>query len=74
MALGKTPTPVRLYVDDDARLPKRLAHLLQDRIDSLTDTIVGGNMPFEKYNELTGWVRGLREALQMAEDLSKELE
>jgi hypothetical protein len=65
--------PVRVYADEDRRLPRRLATELEKRISGYSETIISGSLTFDRYQNLTGLVAGLREALQMAEDLSKEL-
>jgi hypothetical protein len=65
--------PVRIFVSDDERLPRRLVPLLQRKIDAYTGTIMAGQLEFPKYKELTGVVQGLREALQIAEELSREM-
>lgn len=73
MALGKTNIPVRVYAEEDIRLPRRLQKDLEDKIAGYTQTIMQGQLTIERYKELTGKVAGLREALQIAEEIVREL-
>lgn len=66
--------PVRIYADEDVRLPRRLAKFLQDRIDSYSKTVLQGGCTPELYKELTGKIAGLSEALREAEEIGKALE
>jgi len=70
----KKPTePVRIYAEDDIRLPKRLAAVLQERIEGYSDTILSGSCDLYQYKSLTGTIAGLREALQICDDIVTEL-
>ena len=64
---------VRIHVEDDVRLPRRLEAVLKEKIDGYTGTVMNGKLKPELYYELTGKVAGLREALQLAQTLAKEL-
>lgn len=66
--------PVRFYAEDDIRVPRRMVAILQEKIAGYTDTVMGGSLSIERYNFLTGYVAGLREALQVAEEIVKELD
>jgi hypothetical protein len=66
--------PVRIYADDDVRLPRRLSKFLQERIDSYSKTVLQGGCTPELYKELTGKIAGLSEALRECESISKEIE
>jgi hypothetical protein len=76
MAFAESPRaePVRLYADDDARLPRRLSKVLQDKIDGYSRTVLDGSLTPERYKQLTGQIAGLREALRECEELAKSLE
>jgi hypothetical protein len=64
---------VRLYSSDDVRLPKRLAALLQQRIDGLSAEVLHGQMSRGEYRFSTGQILGLRQALEFCEEIAKEL-
>ena len=66
--------PVRIHVDDDVRLPRRLRKFLQERIDGYSKTVLQGNCTHELYKELTGKIAGLTEALRKCDEISKEIE
>lgn len=66
--------PVRLYAEDDVRVPRRMVAILREKIAGYTDTVMAGHLSEASYNYLTGCVAGLREALQVAEDVAKELD
>lgn len=66
--------PVRIYADDDSRLPRRLSAILQDKIDRYSVTVIEGQLSFERYKQLTGQITGLKEALRECEEMSKTLE
>lgn len=70
----KNSDPVRLYAEDDIRVPRRMVAVLREKIDGYTDTVMAGHLSIEAYNYLAGSVAGLREALQVAEDIAKELD
>jgi|HubBroStandDraft_1064217.scaffolds.fasta_scaffold500700_2 hypothetical protein len=83
MARGELPEPipgrssfepVRLYSEDDVRLPRRLSVFLQKKIDGYSETVLDGQCTPELYHELTGKIAGLKEALREAQELAKELE
>lgn len=66
--------PVRLYAEEDIRVPRRMVAILREKIDGYTDTVMAGHLSVEEYNYLAGSVAGLREALQVAENIASELE
>lgn len=75
MALADNrPSPVRIHVDEDVRLPRRLSAILQDKIDRYSVTVIEGQLSFDRYKQLTGQITGLKEALREAEEMSKTLE
>lgn len=74
MSTRPTPSePVRLYVGDDARLPRRLSHFLQEEIERLSAEVLNGQLTPENYRFYTGRISGLRMALDEAERISEEL-
>jgi len=74
MSTRPTPSePVRLYVGDDARLPRRLAHVFRERIDQLSTDVLNGRLSPEDYRSYTGQIAGLRFCLDEAERISEEL-
>jgi len=74
MALGKPSEPVRLYVEDDARMPRRLSAWIKQRIDDISETVLTGQLLEKEYRFMTGQIAGLREALSECEEIAKELE
>ena len=66
--------PVRLYADDDARLPVRLSKVLQNRIDGLSETVLDGQLSEKDYRSFTGQIIGLRHALSECEKIGNELD
>lgn len=73
MAQGRPAEPVRLYTDDDARLPVRLKKVLQERIDSVSEAVLTGQLSDRDYRYQAGQLQGLRDALSVCEIISKEL-
>lgn len=65
--------PVRVYAEDDARLPVRLSKVLQDRIASMSELVIAGHLSEGDYRSRTGHIAGLREALTECERIGKEL-
>lgn len=65
--------PVRLYAEDDIRLPRMLAKVLKDRINDLSGVVLQGQLDDRDYSFYTGHILGLREALQECERIDKEL-
>ena len=51
-----------------------LVHLLKDQRESVKEDMVRGMMSFEMYHKQCGVVRGLDYAVQLIEDLAKQLE
>jgi hypothetical protein len=76
MALVKPegPSPVRIHVDEDTRMPRRLRKFLEDRIAGYSKTVLQGGCTPELYKELTGKIGGLNEALRECEEIAKTLE
>lgn len=72
MARGNE-SPVRLYAEDDVRLPRRLATYLKERIESLSVTVLQGQLSHDEYKDFTGQIRGLKAALQECESIAEEL-
>lgn len=72
MALGNQE-PVRLYAEDDARLPKHLARVIQDRIDGLSESVLSGQLTELNYRSTTGQITGLKFALSECERIVKDL-
>ena len=73
MALANKAEPVRMYSDDDARLPVRLSKVLQDRIESLSETVLDGQLNEKDYRFFTGQIFGLRQALSECDRIATEL-
>lgn len=65
--------PVRIYSEDDERLPVRLSNVLQDRIASMSELVIAGHLSEGDYRSRTGHIAGLREALSECERIGKEL-
>jgi hypothetical protein len=75
MPRSKEPVePVRIYAEDDIRLPKRLAAVLVERIEGYSDTILSGSCDLYQYKSITGQIAGLREALRICEEIVTELQ
>jgi hypothetical protein len=72
MARGEA-SPVRLYAEDDVRLPRRLSTFLKDQIEALSTTVLEGGLSQDGYKEFTGQIRGLKTALIECERLTKEI-
>lgn len=66
-------TPVRIYSEDDVRLPARLNRILQDRIDAISQYILTGQLSERDYRFCAGKLEGLREALSDSSQIGKEL-
>lgn len=73
MALGKPSEPVRIYAEDDARLPRRLDKAISDRIAALSETVLAGQLSERDYRSFTGQIEGLKFALSECENISMEL-
>jgi hypothetical protein len=74
MALVRPGTePLRLYAEDDARLPRRLDKTLRDKIETLSESVLNGQLNERDYRFFTGQITGLREALSECERIAKEL-
>ena len=74
MALVKAPNePLRMYAEDDARLPRYLAKVLQDRIDGLSETVLSGQLSEKDYRFSTGQITAFKEALSECERIGREL-
>jgi len=65
--------PVRLYAEDDIRLPRVLAKFLKDRINDISIAVLQGQLTDQNYRFCTGQISGLREALQECERIDNEL-
>ena len=73
MARGEAQSPVRLYSTDDVRLPRRLATYLKEQIESLSETVLQGQLSADQYKEFTGRISGLKMALNECERISEEI-
>jgi hypothetical protein len=75
MALGKQQSaePVRFYVGDDHRLPRRLSAFLTEQIAQLSHTVLQGQLSHDDYKDFTGQLRGLKLALEECERIATEL-
>lgn len=74
MALAsQQQSPVRLYVDDDSRLPRRLSTFLKGQIENLSLTVLQGQLSHDDYKDFTGQIRGLNTALEECERITKEI-
>lgn len=66
--------PVRIYAEEDRRLPRRLAKVLQDQIDNETEALVAElDKTFEDVKRRQGYIAGLRWALQECQSADKEI-
>lgn len=65
--------PVRIYAEEDFRMPYRLAKFLREQIAAHSQTVLDGNLTSENYKQFTGIIRGLQIALDEADRLTKEL-
>ena len=66
-------TPVRIYAEDDARLPAMLSQFLQKRIDGMSELVLAGHLSEGDYRSRTGHIAGLREALTECRRIGEEL-
>jgi len=74
MALAsQQQSPVRMYVDDDVRLPRRLSTFLKERIDNLSVSVLQGELKADDYRSLTGMIRGFQIALDECERITEEI-
>lgn len=74
MARGNAQeSPVRLYADDDVRLPRRLSTYLKERIENLSVTVLHGQLKPEEYKDFTGEIRGLKYALDECDRITEEI-
>ena len=73
MAVMPQKEPIRLYAEDDARLPRRLATSLTDRIATLSETVLNGQLDEKQYRQFTGELNGLKFALSECERIDTEL-
>lgn len=73
MAQGNEP--VRLYVDDDRRLPVRLAQNLQRLVDEQKTHLCKGNAvkDFAHYQRIVGRIEAYEEALAICANINKDL-
>lgn len=73
MPRAESTQPVRLYVEDDIRLPRRLSTFLKERIDDFSVTVLDGQLSPEDYKFYAGRIAGLRSALEECERIAKEI-
>lgn len=74
MAQGNAE-PVRLYVDEDRRLPVRLKTVLEREIAAHTETLTKGNAvkDYAAYQRIVGKIDGLKFALEECANINKDL-
>lgn len=73
MPRAEATQPVRLYVEDDVRLPRRLSTFLKEQIEGLSVTVLDGQLSPENYKFYAGQIAGLRSALEECERIAKEI-
>lgn len=73
MPRAEATQPVRLYVEDDVRLPRRLSTFLKEQIDGFSGTVLDGQLSPEDYKFYAGQIAGLRSALEECERIAKEI-
>lgn len=73
MPRAESTQPVRLYVEDDVRLPRRLSTFLEEQIESYSVTVLDGQLSPENYKFYAGQIAGLRSALEECERIAKEI-
>lgn len=73
-SMGERPEPVRLYAEEDHRLPARLAGSLKEQIAQKVEALSSGYaLNFPEYRERVGELAGLRLALGICEQIEKQL-
>jgi hypothetical protein len=66
--------PVRIYAEEDRRLPRRLAVIIQAQINSETDALVDGmDATFPEVKRRQGYIAGLKWCLQECQSADKEI-
>lgn len=70
----KPVEPVRLYVEDDHRLPRTVERELTKHRASLVEGLMTGSAKdFAEYREKVGEIRGLDIAIRICQDAKKDL-
>jgi hypothetical protein len=74
MAQGSAE-PVRIYVDEDRRLPVRLSAAIEREIAQRTERLTKGNAvkDFAEYQRIVGVIEGLKFALDQCANITKDL-
>lgn len=68
------PEPVRIYAEDDHRLPAHLAGRLVREIESRKEALASNYaVDFPDYKQRVGEIAGLKAALEICKDLEKQL-
>lgn len=65
--------PVRIYAEEDFRLPRRLAVIFKDKIEFETGALAASNETFENMKWRQGYIAALNFALRECETADKEL-
>ena len=73
MPRAEATQPVRLYVEEDIRLPRRLSTFLKEQIENLSVTVLHGQLSPDDYRFYTGQIAGLRSALEGCERIAEEI-
>lgn len=74
MPASKTSEPVRIYAEDDARLPTTIERALTEARDSLIAGLADGSAKdFADYRDKTGEIRGLNVAISICQNARKQL-
>lgn len=74
MPTSKTPEPVRIYIEDDARLPTTIEKVLREARDNLISGLADGSAKdFADYRDKTGEIRGLNVAISICQNARKQL-
>lgn len=72
MALGNV-SPVRIHVEDDVRLPRRLSNFLREQIENQSAIVLQGQLSHDEYKEYGGRLQGLKMALDECERITEEI-
>lgn len=73
MPLDNAAGPLRIYAEDDVRLPRRLSVFLREQIEALSVTVLDGELAPEQYRSFTGQIRGLKTALDECVRITQEI-
>lgn len=70
--MAPAESPVRLYAEEDYRLPRRLSAFLRERIEDLSAIVLQGQLSRDDYKEYTGRITGMKTALEECERIEKD--